>query len=68
MQGGYVVDWDEYQRLIDGDRSRMVDPGMGTGTDCRNLIEAGWNGYNSDREGAFEVVDPASLGIQDFQP
>lgn len=68
MDGAYTFDWDDYRRIIEGDRNHIDDPGVGTGRDCRNLLEAGWNGYDSDREGAFEVVDPASLGIQDFVP
>ena len=61
-----ILNWDDYRRMIEN--NEMAESGAGTGRDCRNLKEAGWNGYDSDREEAFEVVDPASLGIQDFRP
>lgn len=45
--------------------NKLTDPGLGTGRECRNLKEAGWRGYDTDREGVFEEVDPADLGIID---
>ena len=59
------MDWDEYERRLQ--ERLLTDPGPGFAEECRNLKEAGWQGYDSDRAGMFEEVDPASLGIQDFK-
>lgn len=58
-----MLDWDDYERMIE--ENDLGERGAGEAQDCRNLKEAGWKGYDSDKAGSFEQVNPADLGIID---
>ena len=47
------------------DESDFFDGGIGRGEKCRNLKDAGWQGYDSDKLLMFPQVNPDDLGIID---
>lgn len=63
MKGSAVIDADVYHRMIED--KEIFDGGIGRGEQCRNLKEAGWRGYDSDKEQMFPQVKPDNLGILD---
>lgn len=47
--------WDDYTAHVE---NHDFPSDVGTAEDCRNLLEAGWQGYDSDKEGVFEDLNP----------
>lgn len=50
--------------MIDNQEAKF-DEGIGRGEECKNLKEAGWRGYDSDKEKMFPKESPEDLGIVD---